>query len=876
MDKLTAKHVKDMFAMLWVRKHDRRMQIDPWSQDGRQSILSGVPLPSLGAAAGSTGPNRRIRPFIVSPYNPYYRVWDAFLVILVFYTAFVSPFEFGFLNEPTDSLSITDNVVNGLFAVDIVLTFFVAYLDKETYLLEDRPLLICCKYVTTWFAFDVISTIPSEFARSVLPDPLQTYGYFNMLRLWRLRRVSAMFARLEKDRNYNYFWIRCCKLVCVTLFSMHFAACLFYFIALNRDPKSTWLSMVSDETQKSIYSRYVTSIYWSIVTLTTVGYGDLHPVNTKEMVFDIFYMMFNLGLTAYLIGNMTNLIVQGTSRTRTYRDNLQAATDFAHRNQLPIRLQEQMLAHLFMKYRTDLEGLQQQEIIDSLPKAIRSSISDYLFTSLLEKVYLFHGVSSDLLFQLVSEMRVEYFPPKEEVILRNEAPTDLYIFVNGAAELVIKRNGIEQVVGEAVSGDIVGEIGVLCYRPQIFTVRTKRLSQILRMSRTAFLNLVNSNVGNGGIVMNNFLQNLEESSYPERHVILAETAAKIAQGKMDMPITLCFAAIRNDYILLESLLKKGLDPNEGDKKGKTALHIAASKGSEQCVSLLLEYGADPNSKDYNGIVPLLEARKGDHKSVIKLLREKGAIFTSADEGNLACRAVEQNNKELLEEVIECGVAVSQPNKDGDTALHIAVVDSNNDMINFLLDQGAVTDMPDATGRTPRVLTEKDDSEEIHAVLGDTGESIKPGFIPITKDSSIGRFLRDPSMSATSHQSLPSTREFTWQDSKGRRRSSSSFHNSLFGMLSTANRERRARESENSETVRRNERELPRVIISCPEKGEHAGKLVLLPKSLEELLDIGASKFAISPTKILTTEGAEVDHINLIRDGDHLVIAGDDS
>jgi len=99
---------------------------------------------------------------------------------------------------------------------------------------------------------------------------------------------------------------------------MHFAACLFYFIALNRDPKSTWLSMVSENTQKSIYNRYVTSIYWSITTLTTVGYGDLHPVNTKEMVFDIFYMMFNLGLTAYLIGNMTNLIVQGTSRTRTY------------------------------------------------------------------------------------------------------------------------------------------------------------------------------------------------------------------------------------------------------------------------------------------------------------------------------------------------------------------------------------------------------------------------------------------------------------------------------------------------------------------------------------------------------------------------------
>jgi hypothetical protein len=59
-------------------------------------------------------------------------------------------------------------------------------------------------------------------------------------------------------------------------------------------------------------------MYWSITTLTTVGYGDLHAENTREMVFNIFYMLFNLGLTAYLIGNMTNLVVHGTSRTRKY------------------------------------------------------------------------------------------------------------------------------------------------------------------------------------------------------------------------------------------------------------------------------------------------------------------------------------------------------------------------------------------------------------------------------------------------------------------------------------------------------------------------------------------------------------------------------
>ena len=83
------------------------------------------------------------------------------------------------------------------------------------------------------------------------------------------------------------------------------------------------------------------------------------------------------------------------------RDTIQAATSFALRNQLPPRLQDQMISHLSLKFRTDSEGLQQQETLDALPKAIRSSISQYLFFNLVQKVYLFEGVSNDLIFQLV-------------------------------------------------------------------------------------------------------------------------------------------------------------------------------------------------------------------------------------------------------------------------------------------------------------------------------------------------------------------------------------------------------------------------------------------------------------------------------------------
>lgn len=130
------------------------------------------------------------------------------LVVLVFYTAWVSPFEFGFLRQPKEPLSTTDNVVNGLFLFDIVLTFFVAFYDKSTCLLVDRHGLIATRYLKSWFLFDLISTIPYEVAHKVWPT-VNTFGYFGMLRLWRLRRVSAMFARSVVSCNLDYFFCCC-------------------------------------------------------------------------------------------------------------------------------------------------------------------------------------------------------------------------------------------------------------------------------------------------------------------------------------------------------------------------------------------------------------------------------------------------------------------------------------------------------------------------------------------------------------------------------------------------------------------------------------------------------------------------------------------
>ncbi|XWS70657.1 hypothetical protein CRYUN_Cryun03dG0065600 [Craigia yunnanensis] len=849
-------------------------EIEHLSRESSHYSLSTGILPSLGARS-----NRRfkLRRFIVSPYDRRYRVWETFLVILVVYIAWVSPFEFGFLKKPAAPLSIIDNVVNGFFALDIILTFFVAYLDKTTYLLIDDPKKIAWKYGSSWLVLDIISTIPSELAQKISPKPLRSYGLFNMLRLWRLRRVSALFSRLEKDKNYNYFWVRCAKLICVTLFAVHCAGCFYYLIAARyHDPARTWIgaSLGDNFLEQSLSIRYVTSIYWSITTLTTVGYGDLHPVNTREMVFDIFFMFFNLGLTAYLIGNMTNLVVHGTSRTRRFRDTIQAASSFAHRNQLPPRLQDQMLAHLCLKFRTDSEGLQQQETLDSLPKAIRSSISHYLFYSLMDKVYLFRGVSNDLLFQLVSEMKAEYFPPKEDVILQNEAPTDFYILVTGAVDISVLKNGVEQVVGEATAGDLCGEIGVLCYRPQLFTVRTKRLCQLLRLNRTTFLNIIQANVGDGTIIMNNLLQHLKDMNDPIMQGVLIETENMLARGRMDLPLNLCFATLRGDDLLLHQLLKRGLDPNESDNNGRTALHIAASKGSENCILLLLDYGADPNCKDSEGIVPLWEAMLAGHDKVANLLKENGANINAGDVGHYACTAAEQNNLNLLKEIVRYGGDVTSPRHNGYTALHVAVCEGNIEIVKYLLEKGADIDKPDVHSWTPRDLAEQQGHEEIKMIFESSKEMKTQSIMSIPEKREtrlLGRFTSEPVI----RPAAPDTTDGSWSQSRPRRRTSN-FHNSLFGIMSAAHNVEKdlLLSVHQPKGVKHSVVNSARVVISCPQKGETIGKLVLLPGSFQELLDIGAKKFGIIVAKVVSKEGAGIDDIEVIRDGDHLVFVSD--
>lgn len=111
------------------------------------------------------------------------------------------------------------------------------------------------------------------------------------------------------------------------------------------------------------------------------------------------------------------------------------------------------------------------------------------------------------MYRQVAKMKAEYLPPREDVIMQNESPDDVYIVVSGEVDIIDCEMDREQVVGTTLEPEhVFGEFGALCCRPQAFTYRTKTLSQLLRIKTADLIEAMQSRKEDNLQILKNFLQ----------------------------------------------------------------------------------------------------------------------------------------------------------------------------------------------------------------------------------------------------------------------------------------------------------------------------------------------------------------------------------
>lgn len=79
---------------------------------------------------------------------------------------------------------------------------------------------------------------------------------------------------------------------------------IFIFIA------STGIYYFENEAQPDVFSSVIDSLWWAVVTLTTVGYGDVYPITIGGKVFTFFMLIVGVGIVTVPAGLVSSALSQ--------------------------------------------------------------------------------------------------------------------------------------------------------------------------------------------------------------------------------------------------------------------------------------------------------------------------------------------------------------------------------------------------------------------------------------------------------------------------------------------------------------------------------------------------------------------------------------
>ncbi|XP_058108353.1 potassium channel SKOR-like isoform X3 [Magnolia sinica] len=656
----------------------------------------------------------------------WYEVWTHFILVWAIYSSFFTPMEFGFFRGLPKKFFFLDIAAQIFFFVDIVLTFFVAYRDSQTYRMVYNRNLIALRYLKSWFILDLIGCFPWDALYKVFGEK-EEVRYLLWIRLSRACRVTDFFHKMEKDIRINYLFTRIVKLIVVELYCTHTAACIFYYLATSLPASQegyTWIGSLkmgdhsfTNFREIDLARRYFTSLYFAIVTMATVGYGDIHAVNTREMIFVMIYVSFDMILSAYLVGNMTALIVKG-SNTERFRDKMTDLIKYMNRNKLEKDLRDQIKGHVRLQYESRYTDT---AVLQDIPVSIRAKISQNLYKPYIENVTLFKECSQEFIDMMVIKLHEEFFLPGEVIMEQGTMADQLYFVCHGMLEEVtMGQDGSDETVLFLEPNSSFGEIGILCNIPQPYTVRVRELCRLLRIDKQSFSNILEICFSDGRKILNNLLQGKRSGIRVKQ--LESNISFHISKHEDELALRVNSAAHQGDLCHLKDLIRAGADPKKTDYDGRSPLHIAASRGYEDITAFLIEEEVEINLPDKFGNTPLLEAIKNGHDHVASVLVQGGALLGIDDAGCRLCSAVARRDFDFLKRVLSHGIDPNSKDYDHRTPLHIAAAEGVYLMAKMLLDAGSSVFLKDRWGNTPLDEARMSGSKPVIKLLEDAKSS----------------------------------------------------------------------------------------------------------------------------------------------------------
>lgn len=162
----------------------------------------------------------------------------------------------------------------------------------------------------------------------------------------------------------------------------------------------------------------------------------------------------------------------------------------------------------------------------------------------------------------------------------------------------------------------------------------------------------------------------------------------------------------NTLALYNHFKKKGVDLNQLDKKGSTALINAASRRNKEVIAWLVDHTEDINVRNKEGFTAFSRALKYNQLEIAKLIADKGANTRVIDANgfDLGYHLVDSYSNpsqftEKMDYLISLGYDPLSQQANGSTLLHAAINNEDIDLIKQLVAMDLDINAKDETGQT---------------------------------------------------------------------------------------------------------------------------------------------------------------------------------
>ena len=398
--------------------------------------------------------------------------WIGVISLLSLWCAIDIPLTYALSSKISNFTIIAELLMCLCFSVDMYLRWsgqfqIAQQLRQLNYHLINRPEK---SYKNSlWPIIDFICIIPFDLiayalGNQILGISLSGLRLVKMFRVFKLRDWKHIIDFIPKPLKL--------VLIGVTiLLALHWIACGWMVI----NPRSA-----VDNT-----SFYVISLYWAVATLTTVGYGDITPVDNIGRIYTMGVMIIGVGVYGIIIGNISRLMMLADKYTEEKKEKMNNLNQFMKYYNIPNSLQRQVFSfynHLISKNL----GEKDHKIIKELPQALQNELNIYTKIKLIKNVHIFRDCSTPCLKMIAEKLEQTFHSPNEYIIKKGDLGEEMFILGHGKVQVITG----DKVLDELKEGQFFGEIALIENTVRNADVRSIEYCDLYTFNKSDFLEVI--------------------------------------------------------------------------------------------------------------------------------------------------------------------------------------------------------------------------------------------------------------------------------------------------------------------------------------------------------------------------------------------------